>query len=525
VSVFRRRPSDDFDELGPRQQHRAIVAAAQRVNRQDRSEVERIAKRRQASHWQDDAWAMYDAIGEIKYGFNLVAWAISRIRIYPAVINDEGGEPTPVHECKDLTPGLADASVRAINRLGTGPAIAELLKNLALNLQVAGECWLVQQPRQLGSGVHERWTVKSVNELRVGTDGSFTIQRSPNGGQDVEILPASAYVARMWRSHPRFYDNADSSMSAILEPCDELLMLNRMIRSVARSRINAGILAISEDFSLLDDSDDEGDPVRFEEEFQYAMAQPLSDESSASAVVPLLLRGPLEQIKDGIQYYEIARTVSADLIARADRVLERILQGIDLPKDIVTGLAQVKYSNALVISDSLYQAHIQPLIQLICDQLTEAYLHTAVQAYGFTIEQARRLRVWYDASEILTDSDRSDAASTGVGNYALSFAAWRRENGFTEADAPSPNELVLRILLARAGLEDPTAQSIIRAMAPALMAEAGNADQQSTVGPMTSDVQDILHGAPAADGSGDAAGGQATPPDAATPAPPAEPAA
>jgi hypothetical protein len=126
----------------------------------------------------------------------------------------------------------------------------------------------------------------------------------------------------------------------------------------------------------------------------------------------------------------------------------------------VTGLAQVKYSNALVISDSLYQAHIQPLIQLICDQLTEAYLHTAVQAYGFTIEQARRLRVWYDASEILTDSDRSDAASTGVGNYALSFAAWRRENGFTEADAPSPNELVLRILLARAGLEDPTADGV-----------------------------------------------------------------
>jgi hypothetical protein len=266
-------------------------------------------------------------------------------------------------------------------------------------------------------------------------------------------------------------------MLGVLDKCDELLMLDRMIRSVARSRINAGILAISENFSLLDDPDDEADPVRFEEEFQYAMTQPVSDESSASAVVPLLIRGPLDEIQNGIKYYEIARSVSADLVARADRVLERILQGIDLPKDMVTGLAQVKYSNALVISDSLYSAHIQPLLQLICDQLTEAYLRQAVLAYGFTEEQAKRLVVWYDASEILQDADKSESANKGLDNYSLSFKAWRRENGYTDADAPSPNELVLRILLARAGLEDPTAQSIIRTMAPALMEEAGKADQ------------------------------------------------
>jgi hypothetical protein len=503
VSVFRRDKIQPEDPA--RTASRAITAAATRLNRSDRSEVERVAKRRQSSGWQDDAWAMYDAIGEIKYGFNLVAWAISRCRIYAGVLPEEGGgDPVEVHEQLDLSPGLADASTRALHRLGTGPHMSELLRTLAVNMQVAGECWLVQQPRQIMSEKPERWSIKSVNELRVDSSGAFTLLRAPNSTQDVEELPSNAYVARLWKNHPRFYENADSSMLGVLDKCDELLMLDRMIRGVARSRINAGILAISENFSLLDDPDDEGDPVRFEEEFQYAMSQPISDESSASANIPLLIRGPLDEIKDGIHYYEIARSVSADLVARADRVLERILQGIDLPKDMVTGLAQVKYSNALVISDSLYSAHIQPLLQLICDQLTEAYLRQAVLAYGFTEEQAKRLVVWYDASEILQDADKSESASKGVDNFSLSFKAWRRENGYTEADAPSANELVLRILLARAGLEDPTAQSIIRTIAPTLMEEAGKADQASSVGPLTPEVQGILQGAPAAAPADDA---------------------
>jgi hypothetical protein len=516
----------EFDQLPAKTQSRALVAAAQRVSRADRTETERIARRRSTNGWQDDAWAMYDAIGEIKYGFNLVAWAISRCRVYAAVLPDEGGsEPVAAHDVLDLTPGLAEASTRALNRLGTGPAMSELLRSLAINMQVAGECWLVQQPRGIMNDRPEKWMIKSVNELKVGTDGTFTVQRSATGGmQDTEEIPANAYVARLWRNHPRYYENADSSMLGVLDKCDELLMLDRMVRAVARSRINAGILAISENFSLLDDPEDEPDPVRFEDEFQFAMTQPVSDESSASAVVPLLLRGPLDEIQNGIKFYEVARTVSADLVARADRCLERILQGIDLPKDMVTGLAQVKYSNALVISDSLYSAHIQPLLQLICDQLTEAYLRTAVTAYGFTDEQAKRLVVWYDASEILQDADKSQSANAGVSNYALSFKAWRRENGYAEADAPSANELVLRILLARAGLEDPTAQSIIRTIAPTLMEAAGSADQASSVGPLTPDVQSILQGvsaAPPADAA--AAPPAATPPPVPPPAAPPQP--
>lgn len=494
MSVFFRRK-----DLSPAEQQRraAITAAARPVNRSDRRESDRIARRRQSSGWQDDSWAMYDTIGEIKYGFNLVANAISRIRLLPAVLSEGGSEPVYVHDVPDLTPGLADAAVRAVARLNkNSDGVGELLRVSALNMQVAGECWLVQRPRQIGSELPEEWSIKSVNELKVGTSGEYMIQKNHTGGQqDTEPLPHNAFVARMWRSHPRFYENADSSMLGILELCDELLMLNRMIRSVARSRLNAGILAISENFSLLDDPEDDVDPVRFEDEFQYAMTQPISDESSASAVVPLLIRGPAEEVQNGIKFYEVSKSVSSDLMTRAKDVLERILQGIDLPKDSVTGYQQLRYTNAIVMSDALYSAHIQPLATLLCQQFTEAYLRVAVQAYGFTEEQAARLTLVYDASDILTDQDKSKAANDGFDRHALSYASWRRETGFPETDAPSTDELVLRFLLDKAQFDPQTGLSVIKSIAPNLMDNATKANQATSSGPLTPDVTGILNSA------------------------------
>lgn len=532
---FRRRPAPENTSLTAAARavtdagrRGSLTAAAHRVNRQDRSEIERIQRRRQASGWQDDAWAMYDTIGEIKYGFNLVANAISRIRLLPAVMSDEGSHATYVHDVKDLTPGLADAAVRALSRLdrnsdGTG----ELLRTAALNMEVTGECWLVQRPRLIGSELPEHWSIKSVNELKVSSNGEYVVTRGPNQtSQDAEVLPANAFVARMWRAHPRYYDHADSSLLGVLELCDELLMLNRMIRSVARSRINAGILAISENFSLLDDPEDDADPVRFEEEFQFAMTQPLSDESSASAVVPLLIRGPADEVKDGIHFYEVSRTVSSDLIARAREVLERILQGIDLPKDSVTGYQQLRYTNAIVMSDALYQAHIQPLTQLICNQLTEAYLRVAVQAYGFTAEQASRLVITYDASDILTDQDKSKAANDGFDRNALSYQAWRRESGFPETDAPSTDELVLKFMLSKSDFDPQTAMAMIKSIAPELMEKATKTQQAASAGPLTPSIQNILNGAPGTPPAGGGAGtGPAAAPDAGAAAAPEAPAA
>ena len=75
------------------------------------------------------------------------------------------------------------------------------------------------------------------------------------------------------------------------------------------------------------------------------MTTPIADQDSAAAVVPLLIRGPAE-LGEKIKLFKFERSFDPALAERADRALDRIMQGIDVPKDVVTGLANVKYSNA-----------------------------------------------------------------------------------------------------------------------------------------------------------------------------------
>ena len=69
---------------------RSLTAAATQIRVGDKGEFEQFKNRRSAnsSAWQSEAWEYYDAIGELKYAFNLVASVISRIRIYAAVIEN-----------------------------------------------------------------------------------------------------------------------------------------------------------------------------------------------------------------------------------------------------------------------------------------------------------------------------------------------------------------------------------------------------------------------------------------------------
>src|SRR5690606_40504721 len=125
-----------------------------------------------------------------------------------------------------------------------------------------------------------------------------------------------------------------------------------------------------------------------------AMSTPIEDETSAASVVPLLVRGPAELGKD-LKHITFSRPFDEQMVHRADRVLDRILQGLDVPKDTVTGLANVKYSNAVQIDESLYKAHIEPMLLLLADAFTVVYLRPALIKDGWSQADVSRVAVWY----------------------------------------------------------------------------------------------------------------------------------
>ena len=498
---------------------RTMTAAAAQVRVNDRNEFEQFKTRRNAhsSSWQAEAWEYYDAIGEVKYAFNLVASVVSRIRIYAAAVDDASQAPVSVRESRIIDNSLASAAERALERLNSAyGGQAGLLKDAALNLSVAGECYLVQMPARPGSGISESWDVRSVDEVVTDPKGGFSVigRREQATGQSGSSMALSttrltdrAFVGRIWRSHPRFSDEADSSLRGLLDLCAELLLLNRTFRATARSRLNAGALYLPDGLSVAAqadpdypyDSEDgygagftaEEAEDEFEEQLIDAMTTPIRDEESASAVVPLIIRGPAE-LGDRIKQFKFERSFDPALAARSDRVLERILQGLDVPKDVVTGLANVKYSNALQIDEALYKAHIEPLMLLIVDALTVVYLRPYLVANGYSEAEVNRIVVWYDPSAVSTRNDRAADADAGFDRGAVSYDTWRRAHGFSDQDAPTPNEVALRMLQERGAITPELTEAMLNAVAPEIMNAIKGAQQAASVAPIPPELQQIL---------------------------------
>ena len=496
---------------------RAMTAAAARISLNDKGEVEHFKQRRAggASDWQGEAWEYYDAIGEVKYAFNLVASVVSRIRLYAAAIDNPAETPVSVRSSNYIDPRLAAAAERALSRLDSAyGGQAGLLRDAALNLSVSGECYLVQFPAKLGSGVVESWDIRSTDELQVDSKNSYMIiprrdvtSASRGGNNNAIKLPNQAFVGRIWRAHPRYSEEADSSLRGLLDLCAELLLLNRTFRATARSRLNAGALYLPDGLSVAaqgdpdypyDDENELNPGVtveeaedEFEDQLIDAMTTPIRDEDSASAVVPLIIRGPAE-LGDKIKQFKFERSFDPALAQRADRVLERILQGLDVPKDIVTGLANVKYSNALQIDEALYKAHIEPLMLLIADAITVVYLRPALVASGFTEEDVKKICVWYDPSQVATRNDRAADADSGFDRMAVSMEAWRRAHGFSAADAPDAKEVAIRLLIEKGALSPELTEAMINAISPEFMNKIREVQNAGSPTPITPEIQQAL---------------------------------
>ena len=533
---------------------RPLTAAAAQVKLDDRTEAEYFKARRNAAStaWQTEAWEYYDAIGEVKYAFNLVASVVSRIRIYAAAVNNPSDTPAPIEDVESVDRRLSEAAQRALDRLSSAyGGQPGLLKDAALNLQVTGECYLVQIPERIGSGLPETWDVRSVDELQVDAKGNYIVnpRRDISGGtsistnlstgnKDIVKLPAGAYVGRIWRAHPRYTQEADSSLRGLLDLCAELLLLNRTFRATARSRLNAGALYLPDGLSVAASPDpdypydedgnynEQYNPEEAADEFEDqlidAMTTPIKDEDSASAVVPLIIRGPAE-LGDRIKQFKFERSFDPALAQRADRVLERIMQGLDVPKDIVSGLANVKYSNALQIDESLYKAHIEPLMLLIVDALTVMYLRPYLIANGYDEAEVKRLCVWYDPSQVATRNDRAADADMGFDKMAVSYNTWRRAHGFSEADAPDPKEFALRLIVSKGMVTPEMTEALLQAVAPEIMDMARETAQEATGAPIPPEIDALLEEASSPSPGGATDQGETTAEPSGTAPPLAEP--
>lgn len=449
----------------------------------DRGFADQLAQR-QRSGWQREAWTYFHAIGELKYATRFQSELLSRAKFFAAVVSPEADVPVPVEQ-SELTAAARDAVLEEFGRI---PDISELVRHLVVHWQVPGEAYVIV--REDGT-----WDVATPEQIRTASRGGFERWLDPRGERRETLDRRTTALLRVWQRDEQWPELADSPMRAILYEAEELLILGRHIRAVARSRIaNNGVLLVPSEIDFGPDDEiappegNEGlQPAsRFERLLRQALTEPISNEGSAAAITPILVRGPAEYLQ-AIRHFTMERSIDATIDARMDRLLVRMARAWNLPPERVLGMSGTTFANASQIERSEWDAHLAPLGEALGLALAKAWLRPVLVERGLPPEVARRVTIAVDPARAVTNPTLANDAKDAHKAFAISDEALRRALGFDEGDAPDEDELARRVAIQR-GRIDP---EVTTEMLGRLLAEvAGSLPAPSgRVGVRTADDQ------------------------------------
>jgi hypothetical protein len=478
---FGRSSGDDTDdpsgdaEFGARPPIRVLVASGRPIDLTSTDAAKEARKTRQA--WQADAWDYYHEIPELHYGLTFEANCSRRMKIFPAAIPLDEPDSTPVRldDMSDIPDDLKKAAEDQLKRLGTGPmGTAALLGPMTINWKTAGECYLAGHMPP--GGGQEEWSIRSVSQV-IPTENGWYMRDSPADqaaptGSRPPLDPNEWFISRMWRSDSQWPERADSPCRALLHILKELALLTRNVEAAAKSRLAAnGILKVPDGLTVTqaDQSDDNPVADSFMASFTKALVTPMMDHDSASGVVPIILRGPAEDLAL-VEHLAFDFKADGTWVALRDEAIARLATGMEIPRTVLTGAEEANHWSAWAISDDTFRHHVEPTVIELCDALTSAFLWVALDAYQqWPPELIRRVLVWYDPVELVSHPDRSKDAFQLHQLDVISDEALRIACGFTENDKPTVVEQLNRAIMTHQRTWPPAiVEAVVRRVDPTL---------------------------------------------------------
>lgn len=419
-------------------QHLAsLTAAGATYNSSVYKDFTEISLQRQ--DWQRRAFDIYDAEGHLFYATNYIGSAMARIQLVGATKPKNHGE---LEQPLILKEGpVADAIANIESPLG---GQSGFLRQIAKNIFLTGEAWIIASAETYPDGSQvTNWDAVSIDELE--NNGTKALRRRLPGAVG-EPLPPGSVTFRIWKEHPRFSRLADAGTRSCMEQLEKLIILNRAEKAIARSQLaGSGILALPMELvpPAWQNQGKEGNPMESNPLWQAlaeSMLAPLADEAAPSAVVPLLLVGPGAIIKD-IKYEPLDRKFdTAGAQASIKTAIEQIANTLEIPKGILLGVGEATHWTAWAIQEDVFQAHIKPLIELVCAGLTRTFMKQALAKFSDQvlkengIEDRDSVIVWYDASQLVIAPDRSDKMLGLHDRFVVTDEALARTLGVPEDD-------------------------------------------------------------------------------------------
>jgi hypothetical protein len=454
-----------------------LRAAGAQITSMSSEQLRIVAGHRQ--QWQTLAWGYRDMVGELRYALRFRANANSKVKFFIAEVNpdSEDDEPIPASLRHDedtekaarvtLPDDILTAAEEELRRLPLSDGYG-FIGVWSENFDVAGECYLHGYRDTAGV---ETWKIRSIDDVDI-SGNTVMVKNELGQPRRVDLgtadNPGTEELYRLWVPHPRKGHLADSALNAVMDVLEDITLIGRELRAAARSRIASnGVWLVPQGMTMLRNTAEESDKqedrsARFMADITAAMLAPISNEGDAGAVVPILVTGSRDDIEVASKsFIRFEREDSTALLAKLEKSLGRLAASIDIPPEILSGMAQVNHWTAWQIDAATFKQHLEPSIRMMADSLTSAFIRTALARRGFAAEQIARVRVWFSAGAITENPNRRQDALDARANNAISDKAFRDALGFGDEDAPSAEE-VLAMIAAKTGFDQAAAASILR---------------------------------------------------------------
>lgn len=443
----------------------SLVASARRLtSKKLKSRGDKKGKASKSEGWQEDAWDMYDLVGEERFLATTLANRMSQARFFVGKLPSD-----PTEDIEPITEGPVYDVFQSI--AGKGRTFASVVQRAGVNLFIAGGGYLIGCPRKgapkpeepdyLSPVVEEveeeedpignldvstlEWKFYSVSEVEIDSSAgtvSFPGHKETNA-DDIVLI-------RVWRPHPRKWEDSDSPTRSSLPVLRELVGLTMHISAQVDSRLaGAGLFLIpaSADQALRAAAgltDEDASP--FGEALMDAMLEPISDRSSASAVVPLMPVVPDESIE---KFRLISFSSELDKEARAlrEEAIRRLALGQDCPPELLLGVGGMNHWGAWLVREDVVTTHLEPPLAILCDAITTEFFWPVLEDNG--IADAEEYVFWYDVDHLIMRPNRSQDAAAGYEAGVIGDAAYRDALGFDESDAPEvdPTDPVVKLVI------------------------------------------------------------------------------
>ncbi|QDH93069.1 portal protein [Microbacterium phage Margaery] len=437
----------------------SLVASAARVTSQHVKDT-RGNKRGSNDSWQEDAWEMYDLVGEMRFLVNVLASQASKARFYVGTLADDPTDP-PV-------PVTDQRLINALEAIGDGPTgLSQIIKRLFINLEVPGDGWLVGIPKSSMPDERARrkaaleageevppivsladvqlddlvWKMLSVTEVKF--DGDDVVLTLGDDGEDDQVKgsPDDVYMIRVWDSHPRKAWEADSPTRSALPVLRELVGLTMHISAQIDSRLaGAGVLlapasaAKAAKIALGFEEDGPEDP--FTDALIEAMITPISDRANASAYVPLVWTVP-DESEPHFRFMSFTKELDAQAKDMRDEAIRRYALSADAPPELLLGVGSMNHWGAWLVQEDVVRAHLEPRLALVADALTTQYLRPIMEEIGgFEESNIENHVVWFDVEHLIVRVSKGDDARQAYQDGVISGESYRNALGFSEDDAP-----------------------------------------------------------------------------------------